>query len=92
MSGYHNEMCQPCGDCPWCKQRWVWRDEARRLRREARHLRALLARAEGMIQSECNAAGEDEVREHPMLRHHAKLGAQIRAALDKKEAKAKVHP
>ena len=33
---YHDELCQPCGDCGWCLQRWKWKRDALRLRRRDR--------------------------------------------------------
>ena len=90
--GERSEMCQPCGSCRACERDAKARRDVRLLRREVRRLLALLKRAEGAIQDECDASGEDEVRDHPILRSHARLAAHIRAVIDEKEAKAKVHP
>jgi hypothetical protein len=43
--------------------------------------RELLSFAASALEEECDAAGEEETREHPTLRSHARLAARIRRYL-----------
>lgn len=70
MSGHHGEHCQPCGECEWCFTNWR---RHKRLKKRTRLLREALR----VIVSELNAAGPEEVKQHPVLRAHDRLADRI---------------
>lgn len=55
-------------------------------------LREALEAACGALEDECQAAGPDDVREHPVLRDHARIAAKGRKVLaDLRERKVLTH-
>lgn len=78
-----NPTCEPCGDCPWCAQRWHWRDQARARGAALRAALKLLADLAGCIEDECRSAGPYEVAEHPTLREHSRAAGQARRFIAK---------
>lgn len=87
MSRYaHNEICEPCGTCAWCAQRWKWKERSEAQARELRKLRKLTIALFEAVQSEIFAAGGDmdaDVRAHPHYAKKLKLLNRARRALAK---------
>lgn len=84
----HGDICEPCGECEWCRARWRYRDEMVRRGRVLRSTRRLLIKVTEALLSELQAAGPDEVQINPILRKRAKLVEQVRRFLQETDQRS----
>ncbi len=79
MKYQSGDTCEPCGQCPWCAQRWTWKEQATARGTSLRAALKLMRELVVAVQEEINAAMPCD--DHPTYQAHERLLKRARRFL-----------